>query len=57
VAIVPTEVKLEAVTPEARVAPDNVPAAAVTVIAADPSKFTPLIALGVVNVAAEPVVF
>jgi hypothetical protein len=59
VAIVPTLVKLEAVTPLARVAPDNVPAAAVTVIAALPLKFTPLIALAVastVAVAALPVV-
>ena len=54
---VPTEVKLDAVTPDANVLPDNVPAAAVTVMAADQSKLTPLIALGVVNVAAEPVVF
>ena len=37
--------------------PDKVVAAAVTVTAAEPSKFTPLIALGVVSVAAEPVVF
>jgi hypothetical protein len=34
------------------VAPDNVPAAAVTVIAAEPSKFTPLIARAVCKVVA-----
>ena len=44
VAIVPTEVKEEATTVDLRVLPDNVPAAAVTVIAADPLKLTPLIA-------------
>ena len=35
---------------------DRVDPAAVTVIAAEPSKFTPLMALGVVRVAALPVV-
>ena len=49
---VPTDVNEDAVTPDANVAPDRVPAAAVTVIAAEPSKFTPLIALAVANVVA-----
>lgn len=56
---VPTLVRLDAVTPLASVAPLNVPAAAVTVIAAVPSKLTPLIARAVasaVAVAALPVV-
>ncbi len=44
---VPVLVKLEAVTPEARVDPESVPAAAVTVIGAVPSKSTPLIARAV----------
>ena len=55
---VPTDVRDDAVTPAARVAPESVPAAAVTVIGAVPSKFTPFIALGVckaVAVAALPV--
>lgn len=52
----PIEVRLEAVTLLFRVAPVSVPAAAVTVMAAEPSKFVPLIARGVVNVAALPVV-
>ena len=56
VAIVPTDVSEEASTVDFKVLPLSVPAAAVTVIAAEPSKFTPLIALGVVNVAADPVV-
>ena len=54
---VPTEVRDDAVTPEASVAPDRVPAAAVTVISAEPLKATPLMFLDVVRVAAEPVVF
>ena len=52
----PTDVSEEATTVDFKVLPLSVPAAAVTVIAAEPSKFTPLIALGVVNVAADPVV-
>ena len=36
---------------------ESVDPAAVTTIGADPSKFTPLIARGVVSVAADPVVF
>ena len=51
-AIVPSEVNELAVTPLARVAPVKVPAAAVTVIAAEPSKFTPLIALAVAKAVA-----
>jgi len=39
---VPKEVSEEAVTPEFRVAPVNVPAAAVTVMSPVPSKDTPL---------------
>jgi hypothetical protein len=39
---VPTEVKLEAVTPDANVVPVKVPAAAVTVISPVPLKLTPL---------------
>ena len=54
--IVPKEVNEEANTSAFNVAPVNVPAAAVTVIGALPLKSTPLIALGVVRVAAEPVV-
>ncbi len=57
VAMVLTDVRLLAVTPDARVFPVSVSAAAVTVIAALPSKFTPLMARAVVNVAAEPLVF
>ena len=56
---VPTLVKEEAVTPEFRVAPLKVLAAAVTVIGAEPSKLTPLMARAVastVAVAALPVV-
>jgi hypothetical protein len=41
-ASVPTEVKDEAVTPDANVVPVNVPAAAVTVMSAVPLKDTPL---------------
>jgi len=54
---VPTEVKEEAVTVAFKVFPLNVPAAAVTVMSAVPSKLTPLIALAVakaVAVAASP---
>ena len=57
---VPTDVKLLAVTPDASDAPESVPAAAVTVIAAEPSNDTPLIARAVCNVVAVealPVVF
>lgn len=56
---VPTVVKDEVTTVEPIVAPVRVPAAAGTVIAAVPSKFTPLIALAVaraVAVAALPIV-
>ena len=49
---VPTEVKLEAVTPLASVFPERVPAAAVTVISAVPSKLTPLMALAVAKAVA-----
>jgi hypothetical protein len=52
VAKVPTAVSELVTTLEFKVLPLNVPAAAVTVIAADPSKLTPFIALAVVNVAA-----
>ena len=58
-AIVPSEVSDEAVTPLASVLPLSVAALAVTVIAADPSKSTPLMARAVckaVAVAALPVV-
>ncbi len=48
----PKEVSDEAVTPLAKVAPVNVPAAAATVIAPLPSKFTPLIARAVCSVVA-----
>ena len=54
---VPKLVSDDAVTPDARVAPVKVPAAAVTVIFAEPSKLVPLMVRGVVNVAALPVVF
>ena len=49
---VPTLVREDAVTPEFKVEPVRVPAAAVTVIAAEPSKFTPLIARAVARVVA-----
>jgi hypothetical protein len=49
---VPTEVNELATTVLLRVAPLNVPAAAVTVIAAEPLKSTPLIALAVAKVVA-----
>mgnify|MGYP003348102075 CR=1 FL=1 len=52
VASVPTEVKLEETTEELRVVPERVPASAVTVIAAVPSKDTPLIALAVARAVA-----
>lgn len=55
--LVPKEVNEDAVTPEARVAPLNVPAAAVTVILAVPSKLTPFMVRAVVSDAALPVVF
>ena len=48
----PTLVRLEAVTPDASVAPLNVPAAAVTVIAAVPSKLVPLMARAVASAVA-----
>ncbi len=54
---VPTDVRLLAVTPDARVVPVSVPAAAVTVMSALPLKLTPLMLRAVVSVAAEPVVF
>ena len=54
---VPTEVNEEAVTLDFSVLPLKVPAAAVTVMFADPLKATPLMFLDVVNVAADPVVF
>ena len=53
---IPTEVSVELTTFVASVVPVSVLAAAVTVIAAEQSKFTPLIARGVVRVAADPVV-
>ena len=54
---VPTEVRLELTTVLLSVVPVKVEAAAVIVISAEPSKETPFIALAVVKVAAEPVVF
>ena len=51
---VPTDVKLEAVTPLANTVPVNVVAFAVTVISLEPSKFTPLIARAVCSVVAVP---
>ena len=51
---VPTDVKLEAVTPLANTVPVNVVAFAVTVISLEPSKFTPLIARAVLNTVAVP---
>jgi hypothetical protein len=50
---VPIDVNDDAVTPEFNVAPVNVPAAAVTVISAEPLNETPLMFLGVVSVAAD----
>ena len=55
-ASVPTLVREEDVTPELRVLPVSVLAAEVTVIGAEPSNATPLMARGVVKVAADPVV-
>ena len=49
---VPTLVRLDAVTPEARVAPVSVPAAAVTVMSAEPLNATPLIFREVAKVVA-----
>jgi len=49
---VPTEVSEELTTVELSVVPVRVPAAAVTVMAADPSKFTPLMARAVASVVA-----
>ena len=54
---VPTPVSDELTTVAFNVVPVNVPAAAVTVMSADPLNATPLIFLEVVNVAALPVVF
>jgi len=54
---VPTEVSEELTTVELSVVPVSVPAAAVTVISAEPLNATPLIFLDVVSVAADPVVF
>jgi hypothetical protein len=53
-AIVPSDVSEDAVTPDARVAPVSVPAAAVTVMSALPLKLTPLISRAVSNVVAVP---
>lgn len=50
----PKLVRLEAVTPEARVAPVSVPAAAATVISAEPLNDTPLMFLAVCRVVAVP---
>ena len=49
---VPTEVRLDAVTPAASVFPVSVPAAAVTVISAVPSNATPLIFRAVASLVA-----
>lgn len=54
VARVPTEVREDAVTPDDRVDPVSVPAAAVTVIAAVPSKATPLMFRAVASFVAVP---
>ena len=51
---VPTEVKEEPVTVELRVEPVNVPAAAVTVISAEPLNETPLMFRAVCNTVAVP---
>ena len=53
---VPKLVNDDAVTPELSVEPVRVPAAAVTVIAAEPSKLTPLIARAVAKTVAAPAV-
>ena len=50
----PKLVRLDAVTPEARVDPESVPAAAVTVISAEPLNDTPLMFLAVWRVVAVP---
>ena len=50
--IVPTPVKLELVTVDFKVVPDNVPASATIVISALPLKAVPLIFLAVANVVA-----
>ena len=57
VGLLPKEISEEVVTPDAKVVPDNVPAAAVTVMSAEPLNATPLIFREVVSVAALPVVF
>ena len=49
---VPTEVRLDAVTPELSVFPVKVPAAAVTVTFAVPSKLVPFIVLAVARAVA-----
>jgi hypothetical protein len=49
---VPTLVSDDAVTPEARVLPERVPAAAVTVMSAEPLKATPLMFREVARVVA-----
>lgn len=49
---VPTLVRDDAVTPDARVVPVRVPAAAVTVMSADPLNATPLMLRAVCNVVA-----
>lgn len=51
---VPTDVKDDVVTPEFNVVPVNVPAAAVTVISAEPSNETPLIFRAVCRIVAVP---
>ena len=51
---VPTEVNEDETTLEARVVPVRVPAAAVTVMLAEPLKDTPLIVRGVWRVVAVP---
>jgi hypothetical protein len=50
--MVPTVVREEVTTVDFRVFPDKVPAAAVTVTGAEPSKLTPLIALAVASAVA-----
>lgn len=53
---VPKDVSDELTTVDFNVVPDKVLASAVTVISADPLNATPFIFLGVVKVAADPVV-
>jgi hypothetical protein len=53
-AIVPSDVSEDAVTPDARVAPVSVPASAATVMSALPLKLTPLMLRAVSNVVAVP---